>query len=79
MTFRRYRRVEVEWEDAASHSGWLDVPKPGEVTPLMVRSTGYLVQSDKRGITLAQSITSHDKLGDILRIPRVWVRKVRRS
>lgn len=80
MSYPKFKRVEVEWRDACSHSGWYDAPQADEqLIPYMVRSSGYVVRSDNEGITLAQSITSTGKLGDMLFVPRGMVRKVRRG
>jgi hypothetical protein len=72
--------VEVEWEDAAQWTGWHPQPAPGDVLErLVIRSRGFLVQETRHQTVVAQSVASNGQLGDLLVIPRGWIRRVRRG
>jgi hypothetical protein len=48
---------EITWEDACGRSGW---KKPFD-SGVLVRSVGYLVHRDKRGLCLASGLDPDDE------------------
>lgn len=75
-TRQRRKRVEVEWADSVSHGRWTDptTVKRGS-SPVGCISVGYLVESGKDAITIAQSVSLSDdgeveEYGHALTIPR---------
>ena len=48
------KMVCVEWEDAASCSGYYDKDVPHKFEPVATRTVGHLVRSDKKGVVLSQ-------------------------
>lgn len=61
---------EVEWEDATSEDGWAD--KDTDLSPELMITRGWLVKSEERYITLANTIykNSADHFGGTQTIPR---------
>lgn len=68
--------VLVEWEDAYSgnHDWFKGNTMPEAVEPLIVATTGFLIQENDERITLAQSF-SHDSLANLWTIPQGMIRK----
>lgn len=80
MQSKKLPIVEVEWYDAHSLGAWrarqayLDEAKTAEC-----RSVGYLLKSNRDGVTLLQSLhPAEDKMTDSITIPRGTVKSVRR-
>lgn len=66
----------VEWEDAYSgNHDWFKMDTmPEQVQPLIVLTTGFLVNEDAERITLAQSF-SHDSAANLWTIPIPMIRQ----
>lgn len=60
---QKFPLVLVEWEDSYSgnHDWFKADTMPAAVEPVNVMTTGFLVQSNRQRVTLAQSF-SHDSL-----------------
>ena len=74
----RYEKVEIEWEDSCATNGWHQYPT---TTPTKCWTTGYLVYSDKRVMTIALNASSNESVnnfGDTITVPKVNVLKVRK-
>lgn len=75
--------VRVIWEDAAGgKTGWMSEKDAARATQYMVESYGWLLRSDKAGVTLALSRHkckdgSFD-YADTLDVPRGMVKSVKR-
>lgn len=78
MQTKEPRIVKVEWEDAwNSGSTQFGDKELIEEPPFILRSTGYLVQNDKRGISLAMERGPGNRPNRYVTfIPRAMVRKV---
>lgn len=71
------RRVEVEWEDSMSTSGWAPTDKHNELSQdLRCISIGYVIADTKDRVILAQSQSTHGSAADTISIPRSAVRRV---
>lgn len=75
------KRVEVEWIDSASESGWNDendvLEKITRDDATLCLSVGYLVYEDDAKITLASNLATYGMrgrlLGDCITIPKVAI------
>ena len=63
-----YPLVLIEWHDAVAQGhGWRPIQKIGQLEPEFIRSIGWVVKEDDKGITLVSSITRDgDADGDVL-------------
>jgi len=69
----RQRRVTVYWLDSASHSGWTD----DEVTRDAARctTTGFLLRRSATHLEIAQSVSEHGMVGEVICIPSSCVQR----
>jgi hypothetical protein len=76
---KRPATVEVLWDDACSYTSWHSrkAAKRWAKGRYRCRSVGLLVSESKTGLTLALSENCFGGYGDLLRIPRGMVLKVR--
>lgn len=74
--------VEVTWRDShtTATTAWRDMEQAEEYhgEPCECSTVGYLIKRDRRGITLAMSVTQGGLLGALWHVPRGLVRRVRR-
>lgn len=73
---RRSPAMMICWSDATGQPGWHHKPPTencGELTTRVV-SIGFVVRETKTEVTLATSITNTKDVGDILTIPKAWIR-----
>jgi hypothetical protein len=83
MRIRRpLRVVYLEWEDASSRSGWMNIDDVEEYLrgQHLVRHVGYLLSDTGRTVLIAGSWTPEDEwtteqFGNITRIPKTWIRQ----
>jgi len=73
--------VCIEWEDAASNSGYYDKTKPEDFVPVRTRTVGHVVSRGKKAIIVSQDrfYSPGGKVEDdrhISIIPRGMIRKV---
>lgn len=78
MQDKSYRRIEVEWEDATAVPGWASIKDASEWANKATRiiSVGIELINDESYLVLALSVAP-DKVGELLKIPKGIVRKVR--
>lgn len=72
--------VEVEWEDSVAKGGWHDLNQLARASPVIIVSVGFELPSSTNYVLLAKSKCTGDEIGDVgdvLKIPRVLVRRVR--
>lgn len=70
--------VVVDWIDSCSSGRWNDISVYQQIDPLVCKSTGWVVRSDKKVMTLVQSIGKNGTMADSITIPRVCIKRVRR-
>lgn len=73
--------VEVEWEDSSGYEGWHSKAEHIAAGVGVCRSTGYLLKSSRKAITLVQSLDDrgkHFKVADSINIPRGAVKAMRK-
>lgn len=75
--------VLVEWEDAYAHSRWEHIDENDPHPTFIVKSVGFVIFYDKRGIKLTQGIKvdkdDEDLMGaGIFFIPRGMIRKIKK-
>lgn len=70
--------VIIEWVDSAFAQGWMDkcVAKTHKVSNCT--SVGVLIQQDSEKITIVQSISDKDSVGDGITIPKVCIKRIRK-
>ena len=80
--FRKYPKVEVDWQDAFSRYGWKDKAELCEMAEqgLACKSAGYLVWKDKKYVIVAHGLSEGEDgdYQDLLAIPRGMVRSIHR-
>jgi hypothetical protein len=74
------RRVEVEWIDSTTRTGWMSSEEADAVVhdeSLLHRSIGWVYREEDFGLALIQSkADNYDSIANLLLIPRVAIRKV---
>jgi hypothetical protein len=75
--------VLVEWEDAYGHSRWEHIGHDEPHASFVVRSVGFVIFCDKRGIKLTQGIKvdkdDEDPMGaGVFFIPKGMIRKIKK-
>lgn len=71
--------VEVTWDDACNSAAWKSVEEAEEWHgPVECSTVGYLFKRDKKGITLAMSLSKAGGVGGLWHVPAGMVMKVRR-
>ena len=79
------RRVEVEWLDSVSWSGWRSrksAVEKANVDELRHRSCGYVIADNEDGLMLALSLSNtevddYPGVADVQMIPRACISKVK--
>jgi len=74
--------VIVTWVDAAHFQGWGSLETAIGVYPKQCVSLGFQLPGGKDFVRLAQSVsavgTEDEQIADILAIPKVWVKGVKK-
>ena len=71
---RKLPRVEVRWNDAASHGGWANLSDYRNDKGISeVESIGYLTKNTKQEIQLVQSRSKNGTIADSITIPKAWI------
>lgn len=65
---KKYKLVEVFWEDSCYHSGWKT--KSEKIAPSNCRTVGYLVRDTKGFIAIAMSVSDGGSSSETMCIPR---------
>lgn len=68
--------VVVDWFDICSRTGWHDLQDAR--SDYNVTSVGYLLESDKEAVVIAQSVAEQVRCAESLTIPRVNIKKVKK-
>ena len=76
MTFSKGKIVCVEWEDAASNSGYYDKDKPGNTTTVMTKTVGFLAEKNKRVVKVCAESFEDGDCRYVHSIPKGMVRKI---
>lgn len=75
-----FKKVTVEWTDAWTHSGWEDSAEAKRNAGAPCVTTGYLLHSDKDGVTVASTVGPHAtgtwQSNARMFIPRQWIKKI---
>ena len=76
-SWRKLPLVEVEWVDSCADSGWRSVKKERTDNPNLRCSTvGYLFEEHRTYVKIAQSLSAHESVADLVAIPRSAIRKM---
>lgn len=71
--------VVVEWEDIAAHSSWyLESEVKEECKPLLSRTIGWRMASDRKVMRVASTRCESGKCSDVVAIPRGCIKSIRR-
>jgi hypothetical protein len=71
---KKLKMVKVFWGDAWGRAGW---SRDVKLEPCLVESIGYLVDSNKEGVMLAQGIAEDGAYVGIGMIPKGMIKKVK--
>jgi len=74
--FKNNKIVCVDWEDAASNSGYYDFEHPENTTTVNARTVGHLLRNDRKEVTLAAETFQDGEFRHIHSIPKGMVRKI---
>lgn len=76
----KLNKVEVEWIDSCKSNGWGSLKyHVGELTFSRCWSVGYVIQEDKKSISLAQSLSEDTKnIADVISIPKVAIKTIKK-
>lgn len=73
--------IYIEWHDAGTHAGWLTPREAAEYgeSPHLIQQAGFIVSETPRYLLLAasrlpESAWHKEKVGDVTRIPKTWIR-----
>jgi hypothetical protein len=67
--------VQLEWRDAAGHTGWLHADDLAEDGAMFTTSTGTFVKESKHGIYTAGMVNVRKSLNDVSFVPRGMITK----
>lgn len=73
----KMKLVKVSWVDATVRSGWHHWEDKETLEPVMVDTVGWVVDSNKRFVTLTQTVCSI-AAGNLTTIPRGWIKRMKR-
>jgi len=73
----KYKPVFVEWDDSHITSPWHN-SEERDYNLCPIQTLGWLIKSDKRSISVAQSWDKddHNYTSDVITIPRGCIRKI---
>jgi len=71
------KMVLVEWVDSAFMQGWMLKEQALTHKFSHCTSIGFLVSEDKEQVTIVQSESDKDSVGDGLSIPKCSIKKIR--
>jgi hypothetical protein len=69
--------VEITWVDSAGMCGIWETPDCEPLTPMKIKSVGYLWEKTKDYVTIIQSI-GNEQLGRRFSIPRGCIKKIKK-
>ena len=76
MSQPRFPIYEVEWLDSAHTPGWR--AESTDYGTSICLTVGYLLHRDRAMVSLVQSQSQHGSVAEIISIPRVAVRSMKR-
>jgi len=79
VNFRGLKKVEIEWIDSCASKGWGSRDfHLKEFATSSCRSTGYVIEDNKKYLAIAQSISDDThNISDLISIPKVAITKVK--
>ncbi len=77
MSIERFPIVEIDWLDACRSGGWSSLDYYKKRTLAKCRTTGYLINKDRKHVTVMQSLGSDVDGTDGITIPRSNIQKMR--
>jgi len=78
-SWRALPLVEVEWVDSCADAGWRAAKKERTDHPdLRCATAGYLFEERRGYVKIAQSLSAHDSVDNLMAIPRSAIRKITR-
>jgi hypothetical protein len=72
------KAVLIEWEDACGPEKYWHFPETIDHTPGEIVSIGFVIQKNKRTVTICQSVDPKGGYGGLHIIPRSVVKKMTR-
>lgn len=76
MSYRKLRRVCVEWEDAVTTSGYFDPKDPKDGSLCKCKTVGWLARKNKDTIVMITNMFEDGELRHTHTIPRKTVKKI---
>lgn len=74
---RKYKFVEVTWEDAVTYSGWKTEEALNEMVPDICVTTGWLLRRTDKHLIMAHTRSEEEFTGVVI-IPAKWIVKVKK-
>lgn len=76
---RKYKKVEIVWEDCAGWSSWHNLEEAKKESVLLINSVGYLIHKDKKRLLIVNSLDNqeHPKCDNQLTIPRRVIKSIK--
>lgn len=68
------KAIYVEWDDACTSAGWFD-PETEDMTPVNIKSLGFLIKETKDYITVSPGNAETGRSCSYLTIPKGWIKK----
>lgn len=70
------KKVTIDWTDACTEDAWRHLSDVDIHGGINVRSTGFLMKEDKKGVTIAASVADNGMCFSKLFIPRQWIKRI---
>lgn len=74
---KKFRIVEVTWQDASSYNYWEFLDDLDRNVALLIKTVGFLLDNRKKEIVLARSLTEDNSTEGRFVIPKGWIKKIR--
>ena len=68
--------VYIEWLDACSYQGWMDLTDDSPDTA-SITTIGYLAEEDDKQVLITSSLSETGNILGAVAIPKGWIRKRR--
>jgi len=76
MPFSKKKIVCIDWEDAASNSGYYNKDKPKETTTVNARTVGFLMENNRKVVKICAEGFEDGEFRHVHAIPKGMVRKI---
>ena len=74
---KKLKRVEVDWIDAHSWSGWHGEDEAKEILPACTHTVGYLLKQNRQYVRITSGYSDAEGMYDGIHvIPKGWVTKI---